>query len=44
MKVSEKLFLGTTGLNVVIGNPDIVTEMVSALIGSELVQLFCKPV
>jgi hypothetical protein len=39
MKVSEKLYLGTTGLNVVIDNPDI-TEMVSVLIDSELVQLF----
>jgi hypothetical protein len=44
MKVSEKPFLGTAGLNVVIDNPDIVTTMVSALIGSELVQLFYKPV
>jgi hypothetical protein len=44
MKICEKVFLGTTGLNVVIDNPDIVTEMVGALIGSKLIQLFYTPV
>jgi hypothetical protein len=39
-KVSDETFLGTTGLNVVFDNPDSVTEVVTAVIGDELQQLF----
>jgi hypothetical protein len=38
--VSDEIFLGTTGLNIVFDNPDSVTEVVSAVIGDELKLLF----
>jgi hypothetical protein len=40
LKVSGELYLGITGLNVVSDNPEEVAEVVSALIGDELIQLF----
>jgi hypothetical protein len=40
IKVSGELFCRITGLNIVTDNPDGVTEVVSAVIGDELIQLF----
>jgi hypothetical protein len=40
IKVSGELFHGITGLNVITDNPDGVTEVISAVIGDELIQLF----
>ena len=38
-KQSNDPFLGTTGLNIVIDNPESVAEVVSSIIGDELKQL-----
>jgi hypothetical protein len=38
VKLSEEPFFRTTELNIVNDNPDIVTEVVSAVIGDELVK------
>jgi predicted transglutaminase-like protease len=40
MKVSVELFVGITGLNIVIDNINSFTEEVLAAIGDELIQLF----
>jgi hypothetical protein len=41
-KTSNKPFLGTTGLNVVINNPELVAEVVSSTICDDLTQLFTE--
>ena len=38
-KPSNELFLGTTGLNIVIHNPESVVEVVSSVIGVDLIWL-----
>ena len=38
-KRSNEPFLGTTGLNIVIHNPESVAEVVSSVIGDDLIQL-----
>ena len=35
-------FLGTTGLNIVIDNPESVVEVVSSIIGDDLIQLLTE--
>ena len=35
-------FLGTTGLNIVIDNPESVAEVNSSIIGNELIQLLTE--
>jgi len=39
---SNEPFFGTTGLNIVIGNPKSVVEVVSSVIGDDLVQLLTE--
>ena len=39
---SNDPFLGTTGLNIVIDNPESVAEVVSSVIGDELTQLLTE--
>ena len=41
-KPSNEPFLGTTGLNIVIDNPDSVAEVVSSILGDELIQLLSE--
>ena len=42
IKASIEPFLGTTGLNIVIDNPESVAEVVSSVIGDDLVQLLTE--
>ena len=42
IETSDEPFLGTTGLNVVIDNPESVDEVVSSVIGDDLIQLFTE--
>ena len=41
-KPSNEPFLGTTGLNVVIDNPEPVVEVMSSIIGDDLIQLLTE--
>ena len=41
-KSSSEPFLGTTCLNIVIGNPESVVEVVSSVIGDNLIQLLTE--
>ena len=41
-KPSNDPFLGTTALNIVIDNPESVAEIVSSIIGDELIQLLTE--
>jgi hypothetical protein len=41
-KPSDEPFLGTTSLNIVIDNPESVEEVVSSVIGDNLLQLFTE--
>jgi hypothetical protein len=42
MKPSNELFFGTTSLNIVIDNPESVAEVVSSVIGDDLIQLLTE--
>ena len=42
IKPSNEPFLGTTGLNIVIDNPESVAEFMSSVIGDELIQLLTE--
>jgi hypothetical protein len=39
-KPSDQYFLGSTGLNIIIDNPETAAKVVSAIIGDDLIQLF----
>ena len=41
-KPSNKLLLGTTGLNIVVDNPESVVEVVSSVIGDDLIKLLTE--
>ena len=41
-KTSNDPFLGTTGLNIVLDNPESVAEVVSSITGDELIQLLTE--
>jgi len=41
-KPSNKPFLGTTGLNIIIDNPESVVEIMSSVIGDHLIQLLTE--
>jgi hypothetical protein len=41
-KPSNEYFLGTTGLSIITNNPEPVVEVVSAIIGEDLIQLFTE--
>jgi len=41
-KPSNEPFLGTTGLNIVIGNPESLVEVMSSIIGDDLIQLLTE--
>jgi len=41
-KPSNEPFLGTTGLNIIIDNPESVAEVMSSIIGEDLIQLLTE--
>jgi hypothetical protein len=41
-KLSSEHFLETTGLNIVTGNPESIVEVMSSIIGDDLIQLLTE--